>query len=84
MDISFFKSHEHMSGRLIDYIVDEHHIDIDCDILQRVKDMIVDTCNVVPKKTKEKQFLYDIVANGHNEIDVDKYFYTNNKLEIVK
>uniref|UniRef100_A0A1D1Z3E0 Protein SAMHD1 n=1 Tax=Anthurium amnicola TaxID=1678845 RepID=A0A1D1Z3E0_9ARAE len=69
-------SHERMSGRLVDYIVDEHHIDIDSDILRRVKEMIVASCNsAVHKRTKEKQFLYDIVANGRNGIDVDKFDY---------
>ncbi|CAA7402237.1 unnamed protein product [Spirodela intermedia] len=69
-------SHEHMSGMLVDFIVDEHHIDIDSDILGRVKEMIVASCNVsAPKKSREKQFLFDIVANGRNGIDVDKFDY---------
>ncbi|KAH9708957.1 HD domain-containing protein [Citrus sinensis] len=57
-------SHEDMSLKMIDYIVDQHYIDIDSGRLDRVK------------SAKEKQFLYDIVANGRNGIDVDKLMET--------
>ncbi|PKA56737.1 hypothetical protein AXF42_Ash012867 [Apostasia shenzhenica] len=53
-------SHEQMSGKLVDYIVDQHNIDIDSECLRKVKAL------------KEKHFLFDIVANGRNGIDVDK------------
>ncbi|KAH9773310.1 HD domain-containing protein [Citrus sinensis] len=57
-------THEDMSLKMIDYIVDQHYIDIDSGRLNRVK------------SAKEKQFLYDIVANGRNGIDVDKLMET--------
>ncbi|KAJ4838157.1 hypothetical protein Tsubulata_046193 [Turnera subulata] len=56
-------SHEDMSLKLIDYIVDAHHIDIGAECIQKAK------------STKEKGFLFDIVANGRNGIDVDKFDY---------
>lgn len=69
-------SHEEMSLTLIDYMVDEHNIDIDSGRLKKVKEMIVASSEYAPVKTsKEKLFLYDIVANGRNGIDVDKFDY---------
>ncbi|XP_051120381.1 uncharacterized protein LOC127244085 isoform X2 [Andrographis paniculata] len=69
-------SHEQMSVELVDYIVDEHHIDIDSDTMKRVKEMILASSKYATNKsTREKHFLYDIVANGRNGIDVDKFDY---------
>ncbi|XP_057541764.1 uncharacterized protein LOC130820418 isoform X1 [Amaranthus tricolor] len=70
-------SHEDMSEQMVDHIVAENYIDMDEDMLKRVKDMIVSStargsANV---KNVEKRFLYDVVANGRNGIDVDKFDY---------
>ncbi|XP_031494203.1 uncharacterized protein LOC116260199 isoform X1 [Nymphaea colorata] len=69
-------SHEQMSAEMIDFMVDEHNIDIDPNLQRRVKEMILASCNTtVTNGLKEKQYLYDIVANGRNGIDVDKFDY---------
>ncbi|KAI9078055.1 hypothetical protein K1719_039980 [Acacia pycnantha] len=69
-------SHEQMSADMVEYMVDEHHIDIDPEKIKRVKGMILASSEfALPRSSSEKSFLYDIVANGRNGVDVDKFDY---------
>lgn len=67
--------HEEMSVKIVDHIVDVHNIDIDPEMVKKVKGMILASSEHSLPKCKEKLFLYDIVANGRNGIDVDKFDY---------
>ncbi len=58
---------------MLRFIVDENHIEISEENLKR-------TCNLVtnstpPSQVKEKEWLYEIIANKRNSIDVDKFDY---------
>ncbi|ONI19533.1 hypothetical protein PRUPE_3G283700 [Prunus persica] len=72
----FHWSHEDMSVKMVDHIVNQHHIDIDREMIKRVKEMILASSEfAMPRSSREKHFLYEIVANGRNGIDVDKFDY---------
>ncbi|KAF3437246.1 hypothetical protein FNV43_RR19999 [Rhamnella rubrinervis] len=58
-------SHEQMSVEMIDHIVDQHHIEIDPEMIKRVKEMVLASSECAMSK----------IANGRNGIDVDKFDY---------
>ncbi|KAK7252370.1 hypothetical protein RIF29_36264 [Crotalaria pallida] len=59
-------SHEEMSVKMIDHIVDKHNIDIDAELLKKVKEMITPRSDQCSQK---------VVENRRNGIDVDKFDY---------
>ncbi|KAJ2958880.1 hypothetical protein NQZ79_g5581 [Umbelopsis isabellina] len=67
-------SHEQASEMMLQYLIDDNYIDIDKDQINFIKDLIAG----VPKSSSqmsERGFLFDIVANKRNSLDVDKFDY---------
>lgn len=68
-------SHEVMSIRLIDRVVDESSLDLDSDAVQRIKD-VVGSGKVEGRSNWDgREFMLQIVANSANGVDVDKFDY---------
>lgn len=63
--------HEEMSIKMLEYLIDDNNIDLEEEDLRAVKDLILGT----PKNSEEKKFLFDIVSNQRNSVDVDKFDY---------
>ena len=66
--------HEYRSAALIDLIVDKYYIDIESDLCYLAKNLILGG----EYKRKEEgidDWIYEIVANKINSIDVDKFDY---------
>jgi HD superfamily phosphohydrolase len=64
-------NHERMGADMFQWCLDDNHIDLDPQIVRRVCDFI--TSN--EEAHSEKRYLFDIVANKKNGIDVDKFEY---------
>lgn len=43
-----YRSHEQMSVKMIDYIVDQHHIDIETEMTRRIQVSICSLCGLSP------------------------------------
>ncbi|KAG7671643.1 putative Deoxynucleoside triphosphate triphosphohydrolase SAMHD1-like protein [Nannochloris sp. 'desiccata'] len=79
--------HEEMSAKMLDHIIDENQIDVFSENdLCRIKKLITSGHEAPPKSPEastttasatpsENRWLGEIVANGRNSIDVDKFDY---------
>jgi len=65
-------SHEDGSVMMLKSLIDENSLDYDKYDFQFLTDLIQGHC---PSYDKERSFLYEIVANYQNSIDVDKFDY---------
>ncbi|CAJ0759025.1 6586_t:CDS:10 [Entrophospora sp. SA101] len=69
-------SHEEGSVKMFDHLIDENHIDLNPEEVKLIKSLIT---GKDPSRNKSensgREFLFDIVANKRNSIDVDKFDY---------
>ncbi|KAL5488449.1 hypothetical protein ACEPAI_6567 [Sanghuangporus weigelae] len=69
-------THEDASEMMFDDLVKRNNVPIDQDDVNFIKDLIKGTVrHSALKEPPEKKFLFDIVANKRNGIDVDKFDY---------
>jgi HD superfamily phosphohydrolase len=66
--------HEEMSTLMLDHLIDDNAIDINRDDVRFIQDLILSR-DAETAKYKERRFLFDIVANKRNSVDVDKFDY---------
>lgn len=67
--------HERMSLQMLDHCIDQCGLDFDAEDIRIVKRYILAAKPASNERSSEKQFLFDIIANGRNSIDVDKFDY---------
>lgn len=68
-----YRHHEKRSCMILDYLVNMYYIPISKEILRDIKDLIHPV--LLPQNTKNKKFMYHIISNPDNGIDVDKFDY---------
>ncbi|KAI8140339.1 HD phosphohydrolase domain-containing protein [Fennellomyces sp. T-0311] len=67
-------SHEQASEMMLEYLIDDNNVDIERDEVNLIKDLIAGTPRS-KSQYDERCFLFDIVANKRNSVDVDKFDY---------
>ena len=72
-------SHEEMTCKIIQYIVDNYNVDIDYIDINHICDLIMASENcknsIYNHIANENAWLYEIIANPRNGLDVDKFDY---------
>jgi len=66
--------HEQMSNQMIEYLINDNYIDIDQSDINLIKN-IIDGPKDIKNRLNNNNYLYEIVANSTNCIDVDKFDY---------
>ncbi|EQC32779.1 hypothetical protein SDRG_09750 [Saprolegnia diclina VS20] len=70
-------THEAMSLRMFEFLIDDNHIDMERNDMRFVQELIngAKAVHGNTKRLDDRGYLYEIVANGRNCIDVDKFDY---------
>ncbi|OQR88242.1 hypothetical protein ACHHYP_07029 [Achlya hypogyna] len=69
-------THEDMSLRMFEFLIDDNHIDMERTDIRFVQELINGAKAIHGnKRIDDRGYLYEIVANGRNCIDVDKFDY---------
>ncbi|KAF8518890.1 hypothetical protein JB92DRAFT_3087920 [Gautieria morchelliformis] len=69
-------AHEDASEMMLDYLVDDNDIQLTPDEVRFIKDLIAGKKkHTIKHSPPEKDYLFEIVANKRNGIDVDKFDY---------
>ncbi|KAI7889852.1 uncharacterized protein EV154DRAFT_513101 [Mucor mucedo] len=67
-------THEQASEMMLEYLVEDNNIDLDSSDVHLIKDLIAGEPRS-NSKYEDRKFLFDIVANKKNGVDVDKFDY---------
>ncbi|XP_057758539.1 ARM REPEAT PROTEIN INTERACTING WITH ABF2-like isoform X2 [Arachis stenosperma] len=76
-------SHEKMSAKMIDYMVDEHNIDIDPELLKKVKEMVTSSCGSATQNEEKGIQRHVALAHLCPIDDCRTIFIGNNGLELL-
>ena len=68
-------NHETMSIKMLDYLIDDNNIDLEKQDINFIKQLIISAKLQSTDINYHQKYLYEIVANGYNSIDVDKFDY---------
>ncbi len=68
-------THENMSIRMLEHLVEDNDISIEDSDLKFIQSLIDPKNCSIPHQFREKKYLYDIISNTRNGIDVDKFDY---------
>ena len=67
--------HEEASTMMLDSLIDSNGIDIEPEAQRFLHELINPTDNAPSRHSDGRRFLFDVVANSRNSVDVDKFDY---------
>jgi HD superfamily phosphohydrolase len=67
--------HEEASTMMLDSLIESNGIDIEPEAQRFLHELINPTDNAPSRRSDGRRFLFDVVANSRNSVDVDKFDY---------